>query len=727
MQSQQAGGGGGGGMGNEQGQISERQKQIIAATWNETRSSSGKGAVALKEDARFLSDTQGKLSEQAKTLAERMGNRELAGASKEFENFSKLMTDASGQMNNAVGELKPGKWRDALPHEQKALQSLLRAEALFRNIQVAFGQQGGGGGGGGGAQRDLARMFDLELDTTKNQYETGQQSEAEKASAQQKAIDDAFEKLKELARRQQELAQQGNQQQAFEQRWQQEQLRREAEEMRRQMEQLARNTQGQQQGQQQEGSQQQQQQGQQGQQGQQQSSRGSEGSSGGSAGQSQSRSGQRNGQEGGQQSREMRQALDRSMEALRRAEDEMRKAVSGHDATAERRAAEQLAEAQNLLNKALGTQAGNSASEMAQRAQEIASAQRDLARRMRQMYGAEGESEGRRPAGGENGGEMPAVNDPNARQFRRYWQGVQPRREPTQEEKQIAGEKEKLGQQLEQLQKQMQKQSESLAGTQPELGRKMRDALSDAEQKELALRMQKNGELLRQGYGDRNLEMEGSVTMALDDLARELRDIQQGLKAGGQGDRPGQANREAETLARLRSLRESLERSQQNGQGQQAGGQQPGQQNGSQQSGSQPGGPQQGGAQPGSSQQGGSQQGGAYSPRGGGGVGMDRRGLQDAISGLNALRGRLDPNDRAFRGYVDNTLGSLRTLNADPRLLDSAISQDAVTSLERLEVELGRRLGEQGAGGARTGAPEASPEQYRDAVAEYFKKLSQGR
>ena len=106
---------------------------------------------------------------------------------------------------------------------------------------------------------------------------------------------------------------------------------------------------------------------------------------------------------------------------------------------------------------------------------------------------------------------------------------------------------------------------------------------------------------------------------------------------------------------------------------------------------------------------------------------MDRRGLQDAISGLNSLRGRLDPNDRAFRGYVDNTLGSLRTLNADPRLLDSAISQDAVTSLERLEVELGRRLGEQGAGGARTGAPEASPEKYRDAVAEYFKKLSQGR
>ena len=58
-----------------------------------------------------------------------------------------------------------------LTNEQKALQFLLRAEATFRQIQVAFGAQGGGGGGGGAA-RDLAALFDLELDTEMNQYET---------------------------------------------------------------------------------------------------------------------------------------------------------------------------------------------------------------------------------------------------------------------------------------------------------------------------------------------------------------------------------------------------------------------------------------------------------------------------------------------------------------------------------------------------------------------------
>ena len=76
-------------------------------------------------------------------------------------------------MNNAVGELKTAKWQNALAPEQRALQSLLRAEAMFRNIQVAFGQRGSQGMGGQGSQRDLERMLDLELDKNKNQYETG--------------------------------------------------------------------------------------------------------------------------------------------------------------------------------------------------------------------------------------------------------------------------------------------------------------------------------------------------------------------------------------------------------------------------------------------------------------------------------------------------------------------------------------------------------------------------
>ena len=62
-QSQQAGGGGmGGGMG-EQDNVSQRQKEIIAATFNQIRDKS-KDAGREAENAKFLSDMQAKLRDQ---------------------------------------------------------------------------------------------------------------------------------------------------------------------------------------------------------------------------------------------------------------------------------------------------------------------------------------------------------------------------------------------------------------------------------------------------------------------------------------------------------------------------------------------------------------------------------------------------------------------------------------------------------------------------------------
>ncbi|MBL8219711.1 MAG: hypothetical protein JNL62_10800, partial [Bryobacterales bacterium] len=172
-QSQQMGGGGGGGEQEDQQRISQRQKEIIAATWNQIRDK-GADKAAMAENAKFLAEVQGKLRDQANSLAKRMRSRELAGANNQFKSFAQDMEKAAEAMTQASDKLKAQGWKDALQPEQKALQHLLRAESTFREIQVAFGQQGGGGGGGGGG-RDLASLFDLELDTEKNQYETGQQ------------------------------------------------------------------------------------------------------------------------------------------------------------------------------------------------------------------------------------------------------------------------------------------------------------------------------------------------------------------------------------------------------------------------------------------------------------------------------------------------------------------------------------------------------------------------
>src|SRR5258707_11448302 len=224
---------------NDQNDISQREKEIIAETWKHQCDKKATQQEAA-DAAKFLSGVQAKLGEQARSLAGRMQSRELSQQNEEFNSFVKDMNAAAAAMGPAAEQLQQQKWKDAMPSEQKALQNLLRAEATFRQIQVAFGSSGGGGGAGGGAGRDLASLFDLELDTEKNQYETAQT--AGSASQQQKEIDEALQKLDQLARRQEELAQQQkNNAQSSEQRWQQEMLRRQAEELQRQMEQMARN------------------------------------------------------------------------------------------------------------------------------------------------------------------------------------------------------------------------------------------------------------------------------------------------------------------------------------------------------------------------------------------------------------------------------------------------------------------------------------------------------
>ena len=107
-QSQQGGGGGGGGgdMQDQQSEISQRQKEIIAATWNELR---GNAKDTAAENARFLADVQTKLKDQAKSLAERSRARQLAGANQEFQNFVKDLDAAAAEMDPAAEQAaRPG-------------------------------------------------------------------------------------------------------------------------------------------------------------------------------------------------------------------------------------------------------------------------------------------------------------------------------------------------------------------------------------------------------------------------------------------------------------------------------------------------------------------------------------------------------------------------------------------------------------------------------------------
>jgi len=342
-QSQQSGGGGGGGGGNAPDEISQRQKEIIGATWKQL---GDKNASAEKtaENAKFLSGVQSKLRDQAVSLANRLQMRGLVAQNDEFIAFQKDMNAAAEAMGPASQKLQGQKWKDALPEEQKALQYLLRAEATFRQIQVAFGNAGSANGGGAGtAGRDLASLFDLELDTQKNQYETAQT--AQSANQRSEEIDEALRKLDELARREEQLASQ-NSSQSPEQRWQQEMLRREVEELQRQIDQLSRN--------------------------------------------GQSPTGSSSGQASGQQSQGSQGASDpriqQALNQLRQANDDMRRASSQGQGQADaRRAAERLREATNLLGGTQRQQNSGRLDTLAGEADRLANEQRNQSDRIRDL------------------------------------------------------------------------------------------------------------------------------------------------------------------------------------------------------------------------------------------------------------------------------------------------------------------------------------------------------
>jgi hypothetical protein len=195
----QAGGGGGGG-GGEVGALSQQQRQIISATFNVQRDRRSMNAAKLRENTTVVALSQARLREQVEGLLTRMNSR-LVEQDPAFKTIAELLPQAVKEMNAAEAKLRATDPQGALPPEQKALQLLQKAEEEYE-VQVSQ-QRGGGGGGGGTMAQDLADLFELELDRMANQYETAQRATQQGADQR---LDELMEKLKELARRQEQEA-----------------------------------------------------------------------------------------------------------------------------------------------------------------------------------------------------------------------------------------------------------------------------------------------------------------------------------------------------------------------------------------------------------------------------------------------------------------------------------------------------------------------------------------
>jgi hypothetical protein len=604
----------------------------------------------------------------------------LGGGSEEFKTFTADMDEAVKAMAPAADKLRASQWQNALAPEQKALQHLLRAEAVMRDIKVAFGNRGGGSGGANsGAERDLQSLFDLELDTEKNQYESGSRSASK--DQRQREIDEALQKLEQLARRQQELAeQQRRNQQVSQQRWQQEMLRREAEELQRKMEQLSRNQQGQpQSGQPQSGQPQ--------------------------PGQSQSGQGGQQSSQGGQMSS---QQLQRAIEQLRQAQQDMRQSTSSQSEADSRRAAERLKEARDLLAGMRQQQAAGSVDELARRAEELASRQQESNARMRRAFGSPGQQQG---------------------------QGVTP-----QQTEELAREKEQLANEYQKLESDMGSTARDTRASDRQLSGKLREALGQVQQNEVNNRLRLSADYLRTGKGAAATMRDATTTQALNNLRDQLREIQKsGVGRQGAGDKDHQALEDA--LAQTERLRKEMERGMRAAvpnrdapnrdapsRESQGAVPQPGQQDGRE-----PG--QQPGEQPGKSQsaQAGEGQSGEIGPRANG----PQNGLLPSLGPVFGDAGDFLQNYRHTLRELENnpqigkdlrdTIQNLYRL--DPRLspgnpeLMNRIESQMLSGVEQIELQLRRQLDDQG-GAVRSGSADPVPQGYADAVAEYFRRLS---
>lgn len=502
-QSQQSGGMGGQ-QGGQQSEISDRQREIIVSTWNLIRELSEQrrdDAAYVPDNAALLSRLQATLRGQVETLAQRAHARQLTATDEDIATFAERLSQAGEAMIPAAEALSEMELEQAILPEQEALQHLLAAEAVFTDISVSL--QANNRGGGGQAGRDLTEMFELEMDLEKNQYESGSTASP---NAPQQEIDEAADKLAELARRQERLARNFDRTRTATpaQRWQQEMLRRDVEELRDRLERL----------QQQEMANQ-------------------------SQSQSQSQSGQQGSQgQQGDSSRELddlRRRLDSAVRAMNEADEAMRKGGNADDL---RRAS---AEAQRQLEGAR-----DRALEEQQRM--LQASVSELTRRAGELYATQSVLEDRLQEAVRN--VLTGINE-----FDRFDSGL-----TMNEEYEIAEQKRRLQAQLQALEQDARNSARNLDDANPRAAEEIREALGKLREMEIETRLAVAATYIEQGEAIYIAASESAVTQGL----RELRDDLQraGEMAGQGGEGRGAAGRDgfAETLAATQQLRRALQR-----------------------------------------------------------------------------------------------------------------------------------------------------------------------
>jgi hypothetical protein len=493
------------------------QKQVVVATWKiDRRSRSAKGAQSeqdIRAVARTEADLKSRVEQTSSSFREstmrdprRRTQRGRGGQTPDLKAGQSMaeedeMGAAAEAMARAVTSLDALKTGDALSPEMEALNHLLKAQADVKRRQVSRQQAGAGGPGNNNRNYDVSTLFDKELQRAQQtNYETPTSAE-QKQDADQSALD----KIRELARRQDELLRrqeelQRSQLSEAEMQRELEKLTREQTELRQKLEELARQN-----------SQSQQSQGQ------------------------QSKSQQSNGQQSGQQSNGQTGASGDTANRMREISEEMRSAAndlrrqnSGQARARGERALEKLRdlEKQMQAGRAPGADERRRAlGDMQLESRQLADAQRRVAGELSKAGGGEAGKDTLRK---------------------------------------LAGEQEQLAARAKRLQDGLKQQASGAAAsekTRPVTSDTAAqsaagDAARDLERQRLAERMQKSADDMR-GAASQGTGGDKKTADAQQEMARALDKVADKLASAG-GLKDADSRKASEQLARAQQLRDRM-------------------------------------------------------------------------------------------------------------------------------------------------------------------------
>jgi len=518
-QGQGGGGGGAGVAGLRPGKLSQEQKEIIAATWRVDSDRKHVPEQQTKDDLNAVADAQDALRvrvEESVSVLLFQGAMDL-----ELQEMSDLLQQAQAPMVSASEELRSERSAEALGPEREALHYLLKVDALIREYMVS---QQRNNQGRSSAPLDMSDTSELELKRDDNKYETLDQ--ANQAQQQQETVDGSLQRVKDLARRQQQLNEQMRQQANQAQRSEaekkreldrltreQRQLRQQAEEMSRQLSQMSRQ--------------------------QEQQSSTSQ-----------------------QSPRQAQQSMQQASGSLRESSDEMGQSAqelqrNNPQAAAEQgsRALQRLQDSTQQLVRAQGRSLERMMRDTIQRADQLATQQEQLARAVGELKkeedrGFQGIKARVEALNNGRGSLTQADKERQAGQFvRRRLQD-------------IAEAKGQVGDQLERLKDDLEFLSLRATADQPQSAKVLRQAREEINDKGLKQKIERSKLFLRPNSLERSLTAENDLAKALEQLAERVRSAQDKFPLPDRAQLARNQDRTRETMSEFLDLQRRLNRMQ---------------------------------------------------------------------------------------------------------------------------------------------------------------------